>query len=199
MPHRPALFFCCRYNLALKWGRRNSLLRVFFVFMLTLVMVFFSGSALNHLLAQVFCMFPVERFFQKLDPPISLIPYSRGKRLTLLWSGFIGRKITKKGEKGCYQPSHLMAAGKWNEGGRNFFVPAFLIQSFGVGPEVEMNFSFPSVFKQGPLKQKWKNNNGNNLKFDFWSIMKSGRAAASTFTSLNRSNLRKGTTLWKPE
>ena len=66
-------------------------------------------------------------------------------------------------------------------------------------PEVEMNLSFPSIW---PVETKRKNN--GNLKFDHWSFLKSGGAAASAFTyapTLNSSDLRfiKGTGLWKPE
>ena len=109
--------------------------------------------------------FPLKYFFEKLDPP-SHTEVRASPSSGLLWSGFIGRKISRKGEKGCRSVSTFTSSyggrpEKWNEGGRNFFVPGFLTQSFGLRPEVEMNFSFSTVTRKGK-------NNGN-LKFDYWT------------------------------
>ena len=147
---------------------------------------------------------PLKDFFPKVRSPISLIPH-RGKSLPPLWSGFIGRKITKKGEKGCYQPSHLMGAGKWNEGGRNFFVPGFLIQSFLARGWNEFLFSKP--FQAGLLQQRER-----TMRI-IWlfgeNTLKRGEAVALTLTSYGDLVLpnwtgfvlrcRKGAGLWKAE
>ena len=155
-----------------------------------------------YLLDNEFCMFPAERFFQKLDPP-SLSSHTEVRVCPPLWSGFIGRKITKKGEKGCYQPSHLMGAGKWNEGGRNFFVPGFLIQSFLARGWNEFLFSKP--FQAGLLQQRertmriiWLFGENTLKRGEALTLTSYGDLVLPNWTGFVL-RCRKGAGLWKAE
>ena len=100
--------------------KANYLMRVFYVFFLfTISWSWYSSQALflkQLSLGLVIQLksFPLKYFFEKLDPP-SHTEVRASPSSGLLWSGFIGRKITRKGEKGRYQPSHLMAAGRKSE------------------------------------------------------------------------------------
>ena len=121
-------------------------------------------------------MFPAERFFEKLDPPsLSLLSHTEVRASPssgLLWSGFIGRKITRKGEKGCRSLSTFTSYGgrpeKWNEGGRNsrLFNPKLWTAARGWN-----EFLFFNCYKKGQ----------EQCEFEVWLLDKIFWRATPTF------------------